>query len=82
LKRDHLKAFVSNRTQKYLRIALTVRNLNKSTSEDLRDGTFNCFVNEAKDVANQPDFADKPDIPIPQFPQSIGLSSVGVVKFS
>jgi hypothetical protein len=79
LKRDLLKAFVSDRTQKYLRIAL--RNLNKSTSEDLRDGNFNCFVNEANDVANQPDFADKPDIPIPQLPQSIGLSSVGVVKF-
>jgi hypothetical protein len=42
----------------------------------------NFLVYKAKEVANQPVIAERPDIPVPQLPQPIGFTSVEVVKFS
>jgi hypothetical protein len=79
LKRDYLKAFVGVRTQKDLRIPL--KSLNKGTAEDVRGGKINCLVYKAKEVADQPVIAERPDIPVPQLPQPMGFSSVEVMKF-
>jgi hypothetical protein len=42
---------------------------------------MDCLVYKAKKVINQPVIAERPDKPVPQLPQSIGFTSVEVVKF-
>jgi hypothetical protein len=59
-----------------------MKNLNKHTSEAIRSGNENGSVYRVREVNNQPIIAEKPDIPVPKHPQTMGFASVELVKSS